>query len=412
MKVFIKLTLKIKKYLLFVFFFLLFFFSLMHTCNFHNYFIASILSLLILLSYYLLVGEFYFNNHLSIIEFSFIIFLNVFCLLFTIILKNIIWVIFLLEIQTFLVFGISALFKGVKYLKGIESSLTYLNPAFLSFVLILISLFLSSISKSFDSICNILIILALVIKMGAIPYNFWVSQVLKNLTYNSIILVTLMNKLSIIIILFNYINNLWFIFIIVGLLSLIFGCFLIINTYSIKEFIAFSSIINSGWIITICSVNVKNMGYVNNEELIGFFLISYYLGILVFLRYLDKSLNLLEITSSVNFFVNLNLRSFLMNLSILSLAGIPPLGGFVTKYIFIVQFTETYGVTITLLIILASILSIFSYIRPLITYNSRFNFFIFSPVNINQQLFWVNSLISFVSFIILLISASFLLIGL
>ena len=181
MKVFIKLTLKIKKYLLFVFFFLFFFFSLMHTCNFHNYFIASILSLLILLSYYLLVGEFYFNNHLSIIEFSFIIFLNVFCLLFTIILKNIIWVIFLLEIQTFLVFGISALFKGVKYLKGIESSLTYLNPAFLSFVLILISLFLSSISKSFDSICNILIILALVIKMGAIPYNFWVSQVLKNL---------------------------------------------------------------------------------------------------------------------------------------------------------------------------------------------------------------------------------------
>ena len=402
---------KAKNYLLLVVFFLLFFFSLIHVCNLHNYFIASLLSLLILLSYYLLIGEFYFNNHLSNIEVAFIVFLNIFCLLFTIILKNIIWVIFLLEIQTFLVFGISALFKGVRYLKGIESSLTYLNPAFLSFILILSSLFLSSISKNFDILCNILIVLALIIKMGAIPYNFWVTQVLKNLTYNSIVLVTLLNKLSIIVILFNYISSLWFILFLVGLLSLILGCLLILNTYNTKEFIAFSSIINSGWIITICSANIKNVGYVSNEDIIGFFLISYYLGVLIFLRYLGKSFNLLEISSSINFFVGLNLRCFLISLSLLSLAGIPPLGGFITKYIFIIQFTETYGIIFTLLIIFSSILSIFAYIRPLITFNYRFVSFIFFPIDINRQLFYVNNLVGFVSFIVLLVTASFLLIG-
>ena len=402
---------KAKNYLLLVVFFLLFFFSLIHVCNLHNFFIASLLSLLILLSYYLLIGEFYFNNHLSNIEVAFIVFLNIFCLLFTIILKNIIWVIFLLEIQTFLVFGISALFKGVRYLKGIESSLTYLNPAFLSFILILSSLFLSSISKNFDILCNILIVLALIIKMGAIPYNFWVTQVLKNLTYNSIVLVTLLNKLSIIVILFNYISSLWFILFLVGLLSLILGCLLILNTYNTKEFIAFSSIINSGWIITICSVNIKNVGYVSNEDIIGFFLISYYLGVLIFLRYLGKSFNLLEISSSINFFVGLNLRCFLISLSLLSLAGIPPLGGFITKYIFIIQFTETYGIIFTLLIIFSSILSIFAYIRPLITFNYRFVSFIFFPIDINRQLFYVNNLVGFVSFIVLLVTASFLLIG-
>ena len=402
---------KAKNYLLLVVFFLLFFFSLIHVCNLHNYFIASLLSLLILLSYYLLIGEFYFNNHLSNIEVAFIVFLNIFCLLFTIILKNIIWVIFLLEIQTFLVFGISALFKGVRYLKGIESSLTYLNPAFLSFILILSSLFLSSISKNFDILCNILIVLALIIKMGAIPYNFWVTQVLKNLTYNSIVLVTLLNKLSIIVILFNYISSLWFILFLVGLLSLILGCLLILNTYNTKEFIAFSSIINSGWIITICSVNIKNVGYVSNEDIIGFFLISYYLGVLIFLRYLGKSFNLLEISSSINFFVGLNLRCFLISLSLLSLAGIPPLGGFITKYVFIIQFTETYGIIFTLLIIFSSILSIFAYIRPLITFNYRFVSFIFFPIDINRQLFYVNNLVGFISFIVLLVTASFLLIG-
>lgn len=402
---------KAKNYLLLVVFFLLFFFSLIHVCNLHNYFIASLLSLLILLSYYLLIGEFYFNNHLSNIEVAFIVFLNIFCLLFTIILKNIIWVIFLLEIQTFLVFGISALFKGVRYLKGIESSLTYLNPAFLSFILILSSLFLSSISKNFDILCNILIVLALIIKMGAIPYNFWVTQVLKNLTYNSIVLVTLLNKLSIIVILFNYISSLWFILFLVGLLSLILGCLLILNTYNTKEFIAFSSIINSGWIIIICSVNIKNVGYVSNEDIIGFFLISYYLGVLIFLRYLGKSFNLLEISSSINFFVGLNLRCFLISLSLLSLAGIPPLGGFITKYVFIIQFTETYGIIFTLLIIFSSILSIFAYIRPLITFNYRFVSFIFFPIDINRQLFYVNNLVGFVSFIVLLVTASFLLIG-
>lgn len=398
-----------------IFIFFLLFFSLtllfIYLCSFYNYFIASLFSLLILLSYYLVIEEFYFNDHLNTIEIAFIIFLNFFCLFFTIYLNNIIWVIFLLEIQTFLVFGLSALFKGEKYLKVIESSLSYLNPAFLSFVLILISLLFSSINKNFDGLSNLLLTLALMIKMGVIPYNFWVNQVLKNLTYNSIILVTLLNKLTIIVILINYTNILWNILFFGGILSLVFGCFLIVNTYNLKEFIAFSSIINSGWIVTMCSVNMKFSGYIINEELIGIFLISYYLGLIILLRYIDKSSNILRISSSATFFAGFSLKNFFINFSLLNLAGIPPLGGFIVKLIIIIEFTETYGVIFTLLVILSSILSIFAYIRPLIVMNNKLNFSLFYPVKINRKIFYTNNVMGLISIIILLITSNFLLIG-
>ena len=399
-----------KNYFLLIISFCIFFFTFIYLCNFYNYFITAFISLLLFLSYYLFIEEFYFNNHLSFIEIIFILFLNVFCVLLTIYLNNIIWVVFLLEIQTFLVFGISALFKGFNYLKTIESSLSYINPAFLSFSLILFSLFFSSLNKDFSLLSNLLVIMALIIKMGAIPYNFWVNQVIKNLTYNSIILLTLLNKLTIIIIFFNYTNNLWFLLVIVGLASIALGCFLIINTYNIKEFIAFSSIINSGWIITVCSFDLKYLGYIDNQELIGFFIISYYLSFLIFINLLEKSFNITEISFSLNFFTNFNLKKFFFNFSLLSLAGIPPLGGFIAKLILLTQITQNYGVIISLMIIISSILTIFSYIRPLIINNNRTNLLLLNPIPIKKQSLFVNSFIGTIVFIILLFTGVYILI--
>ena len=160
-----------------------------------------------------------------------------------------------------------------------------------------------------------------------------------------------------------------------------------------------------------CSVNMKFSGYIINEELIGIFLISYYLGLIILLRYIDKSSNILRISSSATFFAGFSLKNFFINFSLLNLAGIPPLGGFIVKLIIIIEFTETYGVIFTLLVILSSILSIFAYIRPLIVMNNKLNFSLFYPVKINRRIFYTNNVMGLISIIILLITSNFLLIG-
>ena len=160
-----------------------------------------------------------------------------------------------------------------------------------------------------------------------------------------------------------------------------------------------------------CSVNIKFSGYIINEELIGIFLISYYLGVIILLRYIDKSSNILKISSSSTFFAGFSLKNFFINFSLLNLAGIPPLGGFIVKLIIIIEFTETYGVIFTLLVILSSILSIFAYIRPLIIMNNKLNFSLFYPVKINRKIFYTNNVMGLISIIILLISSNFLLVG-
>jgi NADH:ubiquinone oxidoreductase subunit 2 (subunit N) len=156
---------------------------------------------------------------------------------------------------------------------------------------------------------------------------------------------------------------------------------------------------------------MKFSGYIINEELIGIFLISYYLGLIILLRYIDKSSNILRISSSATFFAGFSLKNFFINFSLLNLAGIPPLGGFIVKLIIIIEFTETYGVIFTLLVILSSILSIFAYIRPLIVMNNKLNFSLFYPVKINRRIFYTNNVMGLISIIILLITSNFLLIG-
>ena len=160
-----------------------------------------------------------------------------------------------------------------------------------------------------------------------------------------------------------------------------------------------------------CSVNIKFSGYIINEELIGIFLISYYLGVIILLRYIDKSSNILKISSSSTFFAGFSLKNFFINFRLLNLAGIPPLGGFIVKLIIIIEFTETYGVIFTLLVILSSILSIFAYIRPLIIMNNKLNFSLFYPVKINRKIFYTNNVMGLISIIILLITSNFLLVG-
>ena len=92
---------------------------------------------------------------------------------------NIIWIVFLLEFQSFIILGSYYLFKENKKknsVKGIEGSINYIFPAFFSFFLMLIYVLFNiiNINNNFyvEIIMNITLILSILIKIGAFPLFF------------------------------------------------------------------------------------------------------------------------------------------------------------------------------------------------------------------------------------------------
>ena len=328
--------------------------------NIYNYFFINIILFCIyFFFFYLYVVEYMNNKNLILFEKYFILILSSIPIILIILCKNIFWIIFLLEIQSFIILGNSTIFNRYnnQIIRKIEGSLIYLLPSFISFFLISLSLILISYYNEKRVWNYNLITLGLIIKMGNIPFHFWVSQVVNKISHNTIILFNSLNKISIIFIL-SIIPHNSFIIIFFGLISIIFGILLIINTIFIKEFIAFSSIISSGWIIIFVIFQKWTILFL-------FFLI-YTCSLCIILKLSEKIFFIYEFKEKTSYFKNNNIKNILFIISILNIAGIPPLIGFLIKFLIIKNFLYYFHIAFNIIFIIIIITSIFPYIRPLL----------------------------------------------
>lgn len=250
----------------------------------------------------------------------------------------------------------------------------------------------------------ILIILSILLKLAAAPFHMWAPDVYEGSpTYITSIFV-IYPKLVYIYLLYtlmtgvfsSYQSTISNIFIITGILSIAIGSIAAINQTKIKRLIAYSGISHTGWILLgLSTFNI--IGFISS-----FIYILIYILMNIFTFGLILAFNYSKIAEFTGFLKTHPLLSSLFSLNLMSMAGVPPLVGFISKIgiLYALFISNSYFVAIFAICI--SIIGAFNYIR-IIKYMS----FISSSYNAPDS----NPSISFSLSLILAISSWFIISG-
>lgn len=249
-------------------------------------------------------------------------------------------------------------FKSSIY--SIEATIKYfLIQAFAS---ILLLIFLINKNLLFINNDNILIIMSLLIKLRLMPFHLWLPSIIEGLNWISCLLIITWQKITPLIII-SYLNvnkNIIFLIILISINS-IFG----LNQNSIRKILAISSINNTTWILFAILIN-ENLW-------INYFLIYSLLNFLIIKILNNYNINYINQIKlfNLNFFFKLNIL-----ILIFSIIGLPPIIGFLIKWILIKTLIYNNIYIIIIILIILTILNLLFYIK--ITYFILFNFNLFN----------------------------------
>nr|YP_010411417.1 NADH dehydrogenase subunit 2 [Coraebus cloueti]URN73063.1 NADH dehydrogenase subunit 2 [Coraebus cloueti] len=223
---------------------------------------------------------------------------------------------------------------------------------------IILMMLLSNIvinSMTSDLITNppmlVIILSALIMKMGAAPFHFWFPEVMEGISWiNALMLLTWQKIAPMTMILYLNSTN-WMMVSLIS--SIVVGSILGLNQTSLRKILAYSSINHMGWM----------MGAMMLTKSIWIIYLTFYclmntLLILQFKKFNLNHLNQLMVTS-----MNSNTSKWIFTLNFFSLGGIPPFIGFLPKWLTIQILVENKLIIPSLAMIVITLITLFYYLR-------------------------------------------------
>ncbi|YP_002323943.1 NADH dehydrogenase subunit 2 (mitochondrion) [Acyrthosiphon pisum] len=249
-------------------------------------------------------------------------------------------------------------FKSSIY--SIEATMKYfLIQAFAS---ILLLIFLINKNLLFINNDNMLIMMSLLMKLSLMPFHLWLPSMMEGLNWMSCLLMMTWQKITPLIMI-SYLNvnkNMMFLIVLISMNS-IFG----LNQNSMRKILAMSSINNTTWML---------FAILMNENLwINYFLIYSMLNFLIIKMLNNYNINYINQMKlfNLNFYFKLNLLML-----IFSIMGLPPMLGFLMKWMLIKNLMYNNMYIIMMMLIMLTILNLLFYIK--MTYFMLFNFNLFN----------------------------------
>nr|QBS54885.1 NADH dehydrogenase subunit 2 [Pseudorectes ferrugineus holerythrus] len=195
---------------------------------------------------------------------------------------------------------------------------------------------------------------AISMKLGLVPFHFWFPEVLQGSPLTTGLLLSTVMKFPPITLLFMTSPSLNpTLLTTMAILSAALGGWMGLNQTQIRKIMAFSSISHLGWMSIIIVYNPK-------LTLLNFYLYAL-ITAAVFLVF--NSMKILKLSTLMTTWTKAPSLSAILLLALLSLAGLPPLTGFLPKWLIIQELTKQDMATAAVIISLLSLLSLFFYLR-------------------------------------------------
>nr|YP_009058618.1 NADH dehydrogenase subunit 2 [Oedistoma iliolophus]AIM46786.1 NADH dehydrogenase subunit 2 [Oedistoma iliolophus] len=201
---------------------------------------------------------------------------------------------------------------------------------------------------------SLILTAAISIKLGLVPFHFWFPEVLQGSPMITGLLLSTMMKLPPITLLYMTSHSLNpTLLTTMAILSAALGGWMGLNQTQLRKIMAFSSISHLGWMTIIIIYNPK-------LTLLNFYLYTL-MTAAVFLTL--NSMKVLKLSTLMTAWTKAPSLSAMLMLTLLSLAGLPPLTGFLPKWLIIQELTKQEMAPTATAISLLSLLGLFFYLR-------------------------------------------------
>jgi NADH-quinone oxidoreductase subunit N len=256
------------------------------------------------------------------------------------------------------------LLYGMSMLYGISGSLTISDIAYMS------NQALESREILVLNFGLIFVIIGIAFKLGAVPFHMWVPDVYHGAPTPITMFISTIPKISVFVImirllvealggLVNYWQDLLFI---LAVLSISIGTLIAIAQTNLKRLFAYSTISHIGFVLLGFSVGVID-GYISAL----FYILAYTLvglagfGVMIFLN--TKGFEAQDIKDYQGLAKTNPMLAFMMLIVILSMAGIPPLIGFYSKFFVLQQVLVAGHIELAIFAVIFAVIGAFYYLK-------------------------------------------------
>nr|YP_010234386.1 NADH dehydrogenase subunit 2 [Acanthodactylus boskianus]QTA72539.1 NADH dehydrogenase subunit 2 [Acanthodactylus boskianus] len=198
------------------------------------------------------------------------------------------------------------------------------------------------------------LLLALSMKLGLAPMHFWLPEVMQGTTTLSALIITTWQKLPPMTLLYLTADQLPFtIMSSLAIVSVLLGGWSGLNQTQMRKIMAFSSIAHLGWMLVVLSLSQKLFLLTLTTYIL--MTASIFLTLIMCTLKTTKDLGQMWPTSPT-------ITTTTM-FTLMSLGGLPPLIGFLPKWLILKELTTNYLTPLAIILALLSLLSLMFYIR-------------------------------------------------
>nr|AEO86840.1 NADH dehydrogenase subunit 2 [Equus caballus] len=255
--------------------------------------------------------------------------------------------------------------------------LTQATASMLLMMAIIINLMHSgqwTITKVFNPTASIIMTSALAMKLGLTPFHFWVPEVTQGISLTSGLILLTWQKLAPMSILYQISPSINLnILLTMAVLSILVGGWGGLNQTQLRKIMAYSSIAHMGWMTAVLVYN-PTLTMLN-------MLIYIMMTLTMFMLFIhSSSTTTLSLSHTWN---KMPLTTTLILITLLSMGGLPPLSGFMPKWMIIQELTKNSSIILPTLMAIMALLNLYFYMR--LTYSTSLTMF---PSTNNMKMKW------------------------